>query len=43
MFLIAFLNNVLNYMNISTFLQWVVQGLIIIAAVSFHANGRRRS
>ena len=42
-FLIAFLNNVLNYMNISTFLQWVVQGLIIIAAVSFHANGRRRS
>ena len=42
-FLIAFLNNVLNYMNVSTFLQWVVQGLIIIAAVSFQANGRRGS
>ena len=42
-FLISFLNNVLNYMNVSTFLQWVVQGLIIIAAVSFHGIGRRRS
>jgi ribose/xylose/arabinose/galactoside ABC-type transport system permease subunit len=42
-FLISFLNNVLNYVNVSTFLQWVVQGLIIIAAVSFHGVGRRRS
>jgi len=37
-FLISFLNNVLNYMNVSTFLQWVVQGMIIIAAVSFQAR-----
>lgn len=41
-FLISLLNNVLNYMNVSTFLQWVVQGLIIIAAVSFQAGGRSR-
>jgi ribose/xylose/arabinose/galactoside ABC-type transport system permease subunit len=40
-FLISLLNNLLNYMNVSTFLQWVAQGLIIIAAVSF-AAGRRR-
>ncbi|MEI5667825.1 ABC transporter permease [Bosea sp. CCNWLW174] len=41
-FLISFLNNLLNYMNVSTFLQWVVQGLIIIAAVSFQARSRGR-
>jgi ribose/xylose/arabinose/galactoside ABC-type transport system permease subunit len=39
--LISLLNNLLNYMNISTFLQWVVQGLIIIAAVSFQAKRRQ--
>jgi ribose/xylose/arabinose/galactoside ABC-type transport system permease subunit len=37
-FLISILNNVLNYMNVSTFLQWVVQGLIIMAAVSLHVT-----
>lgn len=41
-FLISFLNNLLNYMNVSTFLQWVVQGLIIIAAVSFYGTARGR-
>lgn len=42
-FLISLLNNLLNYMNVSTFLQWVVQGLIIITAVSFQIGDRRRS
>ena len=41
-FLISFLNNLLNYMNVSTFLQWMVQGLIIIAAVSFYGTARGR-
>jgi ribose transport system permease protein len=41
-FLISLLNNLLNYMNVSTFLQWVVQGLIIIAAVALFADRRRR-
>lgn len=31
--LIALLSNLLNYMSISTFLQWVIQGMIIILAV----------
>lgn len=39
-FLLSTLNNLLNYLGVSTFLQWVVQGLIIIAAVSLHV-GRR--
>ena len=33
-FLISLLNNLLNYLDVSTFLQWVIQGLIIILAVS---------
>ncbi len=37
-FLISLLNNLLNYMNISTFIQWVVQGLIILFAVSIYAS-----
>ena len=37
-FLISLLNNLLNYMNISTFIQWVVQGLIILIAVSIYVN-----
>lgn len=41
-FLISLLNNLLNYMNVSTFVQWVVQGLIIIAAVSIFVDRRRR-
>ena len=39
--LLSFVGNVLNHMNVSTSIQWVIQGLIILAAVSFHA--RRRS
>lgn len=38
-FLVSLLNNLLNYMNVSSFYQWVVQGLIIIAAVGL--LGRR--
>lgn len=41
-FLISFLNTLLNYMNISTFIQWVAQGLIIILAVSIFVNGSRK-
>ena len=38
--LISLIGNVLNHMNVATSIQWVVQGLIILAAVSF--QGRRR-
>jgi ribose/xylose/arabinose/galactoside ABC-type transport system permease subunit len=37
-FLISLLSNLLNYMNVSTFIQWVIQGLIIIFAVSIYVN-----
>ena len=37
-FLISLLNNLLNYMNISTFIQWVIQGIIIIIAVSIYVR-----
>ena len=33
-FLIALLNNLLNFLQVSTFYQWVVQGAIILIAVS---------
>jgi ribose transport system permease protein len=36
-FMLVLLGNVLNYMNVSTFLQWTLQGFIIIAAVFFQA------
>ncbi len=39
--LISLIGNVLNHMNVATSIQWVIQGLIILAAVSFH--GRRGS
>ena len=38
--LISLIGNVLNHMNVATSMQWVVQGLIILAAVSFHGRGR---
>lgn len=40
--IMSFLNNVLNYLNISTFYQWVIQGLIIIFAVGFYAGKKKR-
>lgn len=41
-FLVQTLNNVLNFMDISTFYQWMIQGLIVIAAVSVFIEKRRR-
>ena len=39
--LLALLSNVLNFVNVSSYYQWIVEGLIVIAAVSFFA-GRSR-
>ena len=39
--LLSLIGNVLNHMNVATSIQWVIQGLIILAAVSFHVHGRR--
>jgi ribose transport system permease protein len=41
-FLVQTLNNVLNFLDISTFYQWMIQGLIVIAAVSIFIEKRRR-
>ena len=40
--MISLLNNLLNYMNTSTFLQWVIQGLIIIIAVAVYVDRRKK-
>ena len=40
--LLAMLSNMLNFMNISSFYQWIAEGVIVIAAVSFFA-GRDKS
>ncbi len=39
-FLMSMLNNLLNYTNVSSYYQWVIQGLIIVAAVGLHARKR---
>ena len=41
--LVQTLNNVLNFLDISTFYQWMIQGLIVIAAVSIFIDKRRRA
>jgi ribose transport system permease protein len=41
-FLVQTLNNVLNFLDVSTFYQWMIQGLIVIAAVSIFVERRRR-
>ena len=41
--LMAMLVNLLNFMDISTFYQWIIQGLIVIAAVSFHTSRKSRT
>jgi ribose transport system permease protein len=41
-FLISLLNNILNFLDVSTFYQWIVQGLIIITAVAIHVEKGRR-
>jgi len=40
--LVSVLGNVLNYMNVSTFAQWVVQGIVILAAVSIYVDRSRK-
>lgn len=40
--LISVLGNVLNYLNVSTFVQWVVQGVVILAAVSIYVDRSRK-
>jgi ribose transport system permease protein len=40
--LVTTLNNLLNFVNVSSYYQWVIQGLIIIIAVGFNTSGRRR-
>lgn len=40
--LLALLANVLNFMNVSSYYQWIAEGLIIIAAVSLFA-GRKKA
>ena len=41
--LVQTLNNVLNFLDISTFYQWMIQGLIVIAAVSIFIDKRSRA
>ena len=40
--LVTTLNNLLNFVNVSSYYQWVIQGLIIIIAVGCNTAGRRR-
>lgn len=41
--LVSLLNNLLNFLDVSTYYQWIIQGLIIIAAVSIQIDrGRLR-
>ncbi|GLU30030.1 ABC transporter permease [Brucella sp. NBRC 12950] len=40
--LVSVLGNVLNYMNVSTFVQWVIQGIVILAAVSLYVDRNRK-
>jgi ribose transport system permease protein len=42
-FLISLLNNLLNYLDVSTYYQWIIQGLIIIVVVSVYVERRRRA
>lgn len=40
-FMVQLLNNVLNFLDVSTFYQWMLQGLIVIIAVSIYLEKRR--
>ena len=42
-FLISLLNNVLNFLDVSTFYQWIIQGLIIITAVAINIDRGRKA
>ncbi|PWJ92246.1 monosaccharide ABC transporter membrane protein (CUT2 family) [Mesorhizobium loti] len=39
--LVTMLNSLLNFVNVSSYYQWVIQGLIIIIAVGIHTTRRR--
>lgn len=41
-YLVSLLNNLLNFLDVSTYVQLMVQGLIIILAVSVYVEKRRR-
>lgn len=41
--LVSMLNNLLNFSGVSSFYQWVIQGVIIILAVGLHTRKRRGS
>jgi ribose transport system permease protein len=41
-YLISLINNVLNFMDVSTHYQLIAQGLIVIAAVSIYVEKRKR-
>ena len=42
-FLISLLNNLLNFLDVSTFYQWIIQGLINIVAVAAYVERRRHA
>jgi ribose transport system permease protein len=42
-FLVSMLNNLLNFLDVSTFYQWIIQGLIIIVAVAIFLERRERT
>ncbi len=42
-YLISLLSNILNFLDVSTFYQWIVQGLIIIIAVAIHVDKGKRT
>jgi ribose transport system permease protein len=42
-YLISLLNNLLNFLDVSTFYQWIVQGLIIITAVAINIEKGKRT
>ena len=41
--LLSLLNNLLNFLDVSTYYQWMAQGVILIAAVSFFSGAGERS
>jgi ribose/xylose/arabinose/galactoside ABC-type transport system permease subunit len=41
-YLISLLNNVMNFMDISSHFQLIVQGLIVMLAVSIYIESKRK-
>ncbi|MBC7736547.1 MAG: ABC transporter permease, partial [Candidatus Saccharibacteria bacterium] len=41
-YLVSLLNNLLNFMNLSTHYQLIIQGLIVIIAVSVYVENKKR-